>query len=117
MLVAVAAGLVVYDALAPAGLPRMRERRRRVRAERNAMGQGLIGIGMLAMAGALLGRDSWAYGTLAAIAGAVFLVAGAIMNRTYLKEALFHRGAARRRDKFDEPHDDPPTPPPTYRIR
>jgi hypothetical protein len=48
------------------------------------------------MAAALIGRDTWRWGTIAVIAGAALLIIGAIMNRAYLKEVLLFRGAARR---------------------
>lgn len=115
VLVLLAAAGVVYDAFTPEGLPRFRERRRRARAERHRHGQALIGAGMAAMAAALIGRDTWRFGTIAALVGAALLIGGGIMNRAYLKETLLNRGAARRRD----PDDQPPEPPVsgTYRIR
>jgi hypothetical protein len=48
------------------------------------------------MAAALIGRDTWRWGTIAVLAGITLLVIGAILNRTYLKEVLLFRGAARR---------------------
>jgi hypothetical protein len=48
------------------------------------------------MAAALMGRDTWRWGTISVLVGSVLLVIGAIMNRVYLKEVLFFRGAARR---------------------
>lgn len=115
VLVLLAAVGVIYDAFAPGGLPRFRERRRKPRAERHPYGQALIGAGMAAMAAALIGRDVWRFGTVAVLAGSVLLVAGGILNRAYLKEALLNRGAARRRDPEDQPPE--PTESKTYRIR
>jgi hypothetical protein len=48
------------------------------------------------MAAALIGRDTWRWGTIAVLAGITLLVIGAALNRTYLKEVLLFRGAARR---------------------
>jgi hypothetical protein len=48
------------------------------------------------MAAALVGRDTWRWGTISVLAGSVLLIIGAILNRQYLKEVLFFRGAARR---------------------
>ena len=48
------------------------------------------------MAAALIGRDTWRWGTIAVLAGASLIVIGALMNRAYLKEVLLFRGAARR---------------------
>jgi hypothetical protein len=51
---------------------------------------------MLCMAAALIGRDTWKYGTVAVIAGTVLFVIGAWLNREYLKERITNRGALRR---------------------
>jgi hypothetical protein len=48
------------------------------------------------MAAALIGRDTWRWGTVTVLAGSALLILGAIMNRQYLKEVLLFRGAARR---------------------
>ena len=116
LLVLLVAVALVYDAFAPQGLPRFRERRRRARAEVHPLGQAVMGAGIAAMAAALIGRDTWRFGTVAVLVGAVLLVAGGVMNRAYLKEALLNRGAARRRDPEDQPPSDAP-PSKSYRIR
>jgi hypothetical protein len=67
-----------------------------VRAERHLGGEAAIGLGMLCMAAALIGRDTWTYGTVAVIAGTVLFVAGAWLNRAYLKERVTNRGVLRR---------------------
>ena len=115
VLVLLAAAAVVYDTFTAEGLPRFSERRRRARAPRSPYGQGLIGAGMAAMAAALIGRDTWRFGTIAVIVGALLLLAGGVMNRAYLKEMLFNRGVARRRDPDDQPPEAPPSG--KYRIR
>src|SRR5207237_5031005 len=74
------------------------ERRRRPRIERHRNGEALIGLGVLALAAAFIGRDSWRYSVLVVIIGAVFLLVGAILNRQYLRELFVNRGALRRRD-------------------
>jgi hypothetical protein len=48
------------------------------------------------MSAALIGRDTWRWGTIAVLAGSALLIIGAIMNRQYLKEVLLFRGATRR---------------------
>ena len=75
---------------------RVAERRRRARAERNRGGEALIGVGMLALAAALAGRDLWRWGTVAVLVGVVCLLVGAVMNRSFLAERLSNRGKARR---------------------
>jgi len=103
--------LIGLGLLADAWLPehvRFRtERRRRTRAERSLGGESAIGLGFLCMAAALIGRDTWDYGTVSIIAGTVLLVWGAWLNRTYFRERMTNRGALRRGD--------PPEPPPGKR--
>ena len=88
-----------------------RERRRRVRAERHRGGEAVVGVGTLCMAAALIGRDSWRFGNLAVLTGAVLLLAGAYLNRRYLREVLTFRGPARRSDLPESPM--PSAPPDT----
>ncbi|HXI97627.1 MAG TPA: hypothetical protein VNG73_01700 [Gemmatimonadaceae bacterium] len=87
---------ILLDAWQAGGVAPLRERRRRARATPNKAGQSLVALGTLCMAAALIGRDTWRWGTIAVLAGITLLVFGAILNRTYLKEVLLFRGAARR---------------------
>ena len=103
VVVAILGLAVVLDAQLPEGSSQARERRRRERADRHRIGQTLAGFGVLAMAAALIGRDTWRFGTICVIAGTVLLGAGAWLNRRYLREALVFRGAARRGEKRSEP--------------
>lgn len=116
ILVLLVAAAVVYDAFAPEMLPGFRERRRRPRAQTHPIGQALMGAGIAAMAAALIGRDTWRYGTVAVLLGVVLVVAGGVMNRAYLREVLLNRGVSRRRDPEDQPPADAP-PSKSYRIR
>ncbi|MHB1225095.1 MAG: hypothetical protein ACYC2G_13795 [Gemmatimonadaceae bacterium] len=105
----------------------LRERRRSARAERHRWGESLLGAGLLACAAALVGRDSWAYGTTAMFAGVVLLIAGAGLNHRLLRELVLNRGAARRQEEREprgpevarrHPEAGPPGPPePPLRIR
>src|SRR3954468_3546043 len=95
-LVALLGLTILLDAGQAAGVAPLRERRRRARAEPQKAGQTLVAIGTFCMAAALIGRDTWRWGTVSVIAGAALLVIGALMNRKYLKEVLLFRGAARR---------------------
>ena len=92
--------LIGLGLLADAWLPehvRFRsERRRRTRAERSLGGESAIGLGVLCMAAALMGRDTWSYGTVSVIAGSVLLLWGAVLNRAYFRERLSNRGVLRR---------------------
>ena len=71
---------------------------------------------LLCMAAALMGRDTWRWGTISVIAGSVLLIVGAIMNRQYLKEVLLFRGAARRGEGKEKQRLNQ-TPPKSTRIR
>lgn len=73
------------------------ERRRRLRRERSRRGELMVGLGVLAMAAAVIGRDTWRYSILSILVGTVLVVIGASMNRSYLRELIFNRGASRRR--------------------
>ena len=94
---------LVLDAQLPEGFSQSRERRRRERTERSRPGETLMGLGVMAMAAALIGSDEWRFGTLAVLAGVVLLGTGAWLNRDYLRELFLFRGAARRGEKRSEP--------------
>jgi hypothetical protein len=87
---------LIADGWLPDSAPRIDERRRRARAERDCAGEVLIGLGLLAAAAALAGRDAWRWGTVAMIAAVVLLAAGAVRNRAFLAERVRNRGKARR---------------------
>ncbi|HZE08243.1 MAG TPA: hypothetical protein VE110_05745 [Gemmatimonadaceae bacterium] len=87
---------ILLDAWQAGGVAPLRERRRRTRAQPQKAGQTLVALGTFCMAAALIGRDTWRWGTISVLAGTVLLVLGAIMNRKYLKEVLLFRGPARR---------------------
>jgi hypothetical protein len=96
VLIALLGLTILLDAWQAGGVAPLRERRRRARAVPNKAGQSLVALGTLCMAAALIGRDTWRWGTIAVLAGITLLLIGAILNRTYLKEVLLFRGAARR---------------------
>ena len=100
LILGVLVGLIGVGLLADAWLPEdfrgTGERRRREREERHLGGEAAIGIGVLCMAAALIGRDTWRYGTLAVIAGAVLAVIGGWLNRRFLRDRIVNRGALRR---------------------
>jgi hypothetical protein len=78
-----------------------RDRRRTPRIERDRNGEGAIGLGVLCMAAAFIGRDTWRYSVIAVIAGTVLLFYGAVRNRHYLGTVISNRGVLRRRDKSE----------------
>ena len=96
VLVALIGLTILLDAWQAGGVAPLRERRRRTRAVPHKAGQSLVAIGTLCMAAALIGRDTWRWGTISVLAGVALLIIGVIMNRKYLKEVLLFRGAARR---------------------
>jgi hypothetical protein len=96
VLIALLGLTILLDAWQAGGVAPLRERRRRARAVPNKAGQSLVALGTLCMAAALIGRDTWRWGTIAVLAGITLLVIGAVLNRKYLKEVLLFRGAARR---------------------
>lgn len=88
---------LVFDAWTPDEIIVKRERRRRPRIERSRGGEASIGLGILCMGAAFMGRDTWRYSVVTVIAGAVLLLFGVIRNRRYLGQAISNRGALRRR--------------------
>jgi hypothetical protein len=96
VLIALIGLTIALDAWQAGGVAPLRERRRRTRAVPHKAGQTLVALGTLCMAAALVGRDTWRWGTISVLAGSALLIVGAIMNRVYLKEVLLFRGAARR---------------------
>jgi hypothetical protein len=71
------------------------ERRRRPRRGRDRVGEALVGFGLLAIAAALMGRDTWRYTTVAALAGTVLLLWGAQRNSRYLRDVFVGPDRAR----------------------
>ncbi|HEX9384047.1 MAG TPA: hypothetical protein VF908_11645 [Gemmatimonadaceae bacterium] len=96
ILVALGGLSILLDAWQAGGVAPLRERRRRARAVPHKAGQSLVALGTLCMAAALIGRDTWRWGTISVLAGILLLLIGAFMNRAYLREVLLFRGAARR---------------------
>jgi hypothetical protein len=96
VLIALIGLTIALDAWQTGGVAPLRERRRRARALPHKAGQTLVALGTLCMAAALMGRDTWRWGTVAVLAGSALLIIGALMNKQYLKEVLLFRGAARR---------------------
>lgn len=88
---------LMFDAWTPDEIIVRRERRRRPRIERNRGGEAAIGLGVLCMGAAFIGRDTWRYSVVAVIAGTLLLLIGVIRNRRYLGQAITNRGALRRR--------------------
>ena len=92
---------IMFDAWTPDTIV-AHERRRRPRVERHRNGEAMIGLGVLALAAAFIGRDDWRYSILVVIVGALFLVLGAILNRRYIHDLFVNRGPLRRRGESDQ---------------
>lgn len=91
---------LIFDAWTPDDMVVKKERRRAPRIERSRKGEAMVGLGVLCMAGAFIGRDTWVYSVVTVIAGTVLLFFGAIANRKFLREAIGNRGKLRRRDEY-----------------
>jgi hypothetical protein len=91
---------LVFDAWTPDDILVKGERRRSPRIERSRGGEAMVGLGVLCMAGAFIGRDTWVYSVVTVIAGSVLLLFGTIANRKYLRDAVANRGKLRRRDQY-----------------
>lgn len=96
---------ILWDAFGPEWVGPMRERRRRVRAVIDPLGEKLVGVGTMILGAALIGRD-WRWETLTVFLGTLLVVWGGIRNRRYIREMLLFRGAARR--GLDRPEEKPP---------
>ena len=90
---------LLFDAWTPDDIIVKRERRRRPRVERSRSGEASIGVGVICMGAAFIGRDTWRYSVVAVIVGTLFLLIGAIGNRRYFLQAIANRGALRRRNR------------------
>jgi hypothetical protein len=116
LIAAVLVGLIglglVFDAWTPDEIIVKNERRRRPRIERSRGGEALIGLGVLCMAAAFAGRDTWRYSVISVIAGTALLLLGAYANRRYLGSVISNRGALRRRTEEPDPAVRDPVPPP-----
>jgi hypothetical protein len=93
---------LLFDAWTPDEIIVKRERRRHPRVERSRGGETWIGLGIIAMAAAFIGRDTWRYSVVAVIAGTAFLLLGVLMNWRYLGARISNRGALRRRQAPSE---------------
>lgn len=94
-----------------------RERRRRTRAERHRGGEVFVGVAVILMGAALIGRDAWTLTPWLAGLACLFIVVGALLNRRYIREQLDFRGAARRDPTVDRKPGMPEQTPPTGRNR
>jgi hypothetical protein len=104
LILGVVIGLVglglLFDAWAPDDIVVTAERRQRPRRDRDRMGEALVGLGVLAMAAAFVGRDTWRYSIITVIAGAVLMLWGIKRNGGYIREVFVR--ADRKNPKLAE---------------
>ena len=96
VLVALIGLAILADAWLPEAMAFRSERRRQARTERSIGGEACIGLAVLCMSAALIGRDTWPYTTVAVIVGTLLFLIGAVQNRHYLRDRMVNRGALRR---------------------
>ena len=86
---------LLLDAWLPDEIVVSSERRRRPRLARDRAGEAMVGLGVIAMASAWLGRDTWRYSVIAVILGAILLLWGTKRSVGYLRAAF--QGSSRRK--------------------
>ena len=96
IIVALVGLAILADAWLPEDMPFGKDRRRQERTERSIGGEACLGLAVLCFAAAIIGRDTWRYGTVAVIVGSVLFVIGAFANRHFLRDRIVNRGALRR---------------------
>ena len=96
VIVALVGLAILADAWLPEDMSFGTDRRRQERTERSIGGEACLGLAVLCFAAAIIGRDTWRYGTVAVIAGSVLFVIGAFANRRFLRDRIVNRGALRR---------------------
>ena len=82
------AGGMIADAVVADQRSLPTERRSRDRPERSKVGQIVLGVGMLCVSAALIGRDQWRFTTLAIAVAVVLVVVGVGLNVRYIRGSL-----------------------------
>ncbi|MEP6729308.1 MAG: hypothetical protein ABJE10_01655 [bacterium] len=95
-LVALIGLAILADAWLPEEMTHRAERRRQARTERSIGGEACIGLAVLCMSAALIGRDTWPYSTVAVLVGTALFLFGVFKNRRYLRDRIVNRGSLRR---------------------
>lgn len=96
VIVALVGLAILADAWLPEDMAFGTDRRRQERTERSIGGEACLGLAVLCFAAAIIGRDTWRYGTVAVLLGSVLFVFGAFANRHFLRDRIVNRGALRR---------------------
>jgi hypothetical protein len=90
ILAAIAGLALVFDAVLRDGVFIAPERRRRARAPRHHLGEGLFGAGLCVIALALVSGDVWRYTTVAMLAALILCAAGTVLNWRYFRGMMIH---------------------------
>jgi hypothetical protein len=96
------------------------ERRRRERPTRHKPGEAALGVGLLFVSAALVGRDTWPYTTLAIVLALLFFAGGIALNHKYIRGLMFGPAigpSATRRSTDPPPPAEPTEPSKTEKIR
>lgn len=83
--------VLLLDAWLPETFVTSTERRRRPRRARDRVGEALMGLGVLTMAGTFLAGDEWRYSVIAMIAGTLLLLWGTKRTGAYLRSVFTGR--------------------------
>ncbi|MEJ7812115.1 MAG: hypothetical protein WKG32_17005 [Gemmatimonadaceae bacterium] len=98
ILLGILAGIVgfalVADAAIPDGSLVPSDRRRLPRAPRSLSGEVALGLGILAIASALVGRDHWRYSIVAMLVALICCSLGIALNWRYVTAMVISRPAA-----------------------
>lgn len=86
---------LVLDALIADGTFVSHERRKRQRPERHRHGELVLGIGVLLLSAALIGRDTWRYTNLAILLALILFAGGVMLNYKYVRGLMFGPVAGR----------------------
>lgn len=116
-------GLLGIGLVADAWLPdrepaaQLHERRRRLRAERSRGGEAAVGLAIVVLGIALIGRDQWSWTPWIVGLAVALLALGGLLNRRYFRQELDFRAAARRDPTTDRKPGMPEQTPPAGRFR
>ena len=91
ILVGIVGIALVADAVIADGTLVTSDRRRHPRAPRSLHGEAALGIGILAVAAALIGRDHWRYSIVAMLVALLFCSLGIALNWHYVTAMVIGR--------------------------
>lgn len=107
--------LIVDAWVDPGTIRPKRERRRRKRTTLSSTAQTCIGVGVLCLGFALIGRDTGRFTNVAIIIGFGYLVVGMALSYRYMLDWLTSRGQERRRPEGERTFIGPTTTRPRFK--